>query len=80
MMALELNLRGPVVAKQIVSYTRKPYRPDAFPFTFPEERHLAQIWLREGETVEDVMGYHYGTNIHSLALVLPIPDEESASQ
>lgn len=42
-----------------VRFIRKGYRPDGFPFGFPDEEKEAEVWLAPGETVKQVMDYHY---------------------
>mgnify|MGYP000359391178 FL=1 len=43
-----------------VTYVRAAYRPVSAPeIDFEAEKRTAQVWLGPGETVADVLNYHY---------------------
>lgn len=53
-----------------VTFTRSSYRPASVPeLEFPPEERTVSVWTRDGETVEDVLKYHYGSGAQNIRLI-----------
>lgn len=63
---LNRTAQNSVVKK--VTYVRAAYQPADCPMSFPEEQRTALVYTGEGETVSDVMNYHYPNRHHIVAI------------